>query len=135
LIAGRAARWIYLALIALQPVWHGLLPPPAGNGNWALAVLATVPLLLPLRGVWSGTLRAMAWAGYLSMLYLVVGVMEAWANPPQRPRNARRRCCRLPWCAAWSAVFLSSAAHAARKRDCAGRLRGYSGPHEHVVVQ
>jgi uncharacterized membrane protein len=85
LIAGRAARWIYLALIALQPVWHGLLPPPAGNGNWALAVLATVPLLLPLRGVWSGTLRAMAWAGYLSMLYLVVGVMEAWANPPQRP--------------------------------------------------
>jgi uncharacterized membrane protein len=85
LIAGRAARWIYLALIALQPVWHGLLPPPAGNGNWALAVLAAVPLLLPLRGVWSGTLRAMTRAGYLSMLYLVVGVTEAWANPPQRP--------------------------------------------------
>lgn len=85
MIAGRAARWIYLALIALQPVWHGLLPPPAGNGNWALALLATGPLLLPLRGVWQGTLRGMTWAGYLSMLYLVVGVMEAWANPPQRP--------------------------------------------------
>jgi uncharacterized membrane protein len=27
----------------------------------------------------------MIWAGYLSMLYLVIGVMEAWANPPQRP--------------------------------------------------
>ena len=26
----------------------------------------------------------MTWAGYLVMLYLVVGVMEAWANPPQR---------------------------------------------------
>ena len=80
----RAARWIYLALILLQLVWHGLLPPPQGNGNWALAALATVPLLLPLRGLWAGSLRSMTWAGYLSMLYLVVGVMEAWANPPQR---------------------------------------------------
>ena len=26
----------------------------------------------------------MTWAGYLAMLYLVIGVMEAWANPPQR---------------------------------------------------
>jgi uncharacterized membrane protein len=26
----------------------------------------------------------MTWAGYLLMLYLVIGVMEAWANPPQR---------------------------------------------------
>ena len=24
------------------------------------------------------------YAGYLSMLYLIIGVMEAWANPPQR---------------------------------------------------
>ncbi len=80
-----ATRWTYLALIALQPAWHALLPPPAGSGSWILAAIATVPLLLPLRGVWAGSLRAMTWAGYLSMLYLVVGVMEAWANPPQRP--------------------------------------------------
>ena len=26
----------------------------------------------------------MTWAGYLSMLYLVIGVMEAWSNPAQR---------------------------------------------------
>lgn len=26
----------------------------------------------------------MVWAGYLVMLYLVIGVMEAWASPPQR---------------------------------------------------
>jgi len=26
----------------------------------------------------------MTWAGYLVMLYLVIGVMEAWSNPPQR---------------------------------------------------
>ena len=82
--AGHAARWTYVALIALQPVWHALLPPPAGNGNWVLAVLATAPLLVPLRGVWRHSARGLTWAGNLSMLYLIIGVMEAWANPAQR---------------------------------------------------
>jgi uncharacterized membrane protein len=80
----RASRWTWLGLIVLQPVWLAVLPPPAGPGNGWLAALATVPLLLPLGGVWRGSLRALTWAGYLAMLYLVVGVMEAWANPPQR---------------------------------------------------
>lgn len=74
----------YLALIVLQAIWHGLLPDPLGNENWILAGVAVLPLLLPLRGLLAGSLRSMTWAGYLVMLYLVVGVMEAWANPPQR---------------------------------------------------
>lgn len=74
----------YLALIALQTLWHAALPPPGGAGSWKLAMLATMPLLLPLKGLLAGSLRAMTWAGYLVMLYLVVGVMEAWANPEQR---------------------------------------------------
>jgi len=74
----------YLALIVLQPAWHALAPSPLGNENWILAAVAVAPLLLPLRGLLAGSLRSMTWAGYLVMLYLVVGVMEAWANPPQR---------------------------------------------------
>ena len=74
----------WLALIVLQPVWHALLPPPHGAGSWVLACVAVIPLLLPLRGLLAGSLRSMTWAGYLVMLYLVIGVMEAWANPPQR---------------------------------------------------
>lgn len=74
----------YLALLVLQPVWHALLPPPLGAGNWLLAALATAPLLLPLKGLLAGSLRSMTWAGYLVMLYLIIGVMEAWSNPPQR---------------------------------------------------
>jgi len=74
----------YLALVILQPVWHALLPPPMGAGKWWLAVVALLPLLLPLKGLLEGSLRSMTWAGYLVMLYLVIGIMEAWSNPPQR---------------------------------------------------
>lgn len=81
---GRLAGATWLALMVLQVVWHALLPPPRGAGNAVLAIVAIVPLLLPARGVLRGSLRSMTWAGYLAMLYLVIGVMEAWANPQQR---------------------------------------------------
>ena len=77
-------RASYLGLIALQIVWHALLPRPHGAGLWPLALIASLPLLLPLRGVLQGSLRSITWAGYLLMLYLVIGAMEAWSNPPQR---------------------------------------------------
>ncbi|MDX1381441.1 MAG: DUF2069 domain-containing protein [Xanthomonadales bacterium] len=83
-VAAQAARGAWLGLAALQVIWLALLPPPHGPHNGWLAVIAVAPLLLPLAGVWRGSLRSMTWAGYLSMLYLVIGVMEAWANPPQR---------------------------------------------------
>jgi len=79
-----AARWSYLALLSLQPLWHLVLPMPMGNRSIGLALLATLPLLLPMTGVWRGSLRSLTWAGYLACLYLAVGIMEAWANPPQR---------------------------------------------------
>lgn len=74
----------YIALLVLQSVWHFLLPKPYGSGLWWLGLLATIPLILPLRGILSGSLRSMTWAGYLLLLYLVIGIMEAWSNPPQR---------------------------------------------------
>ncbi len=74
----------YLALLILQPLWHALLPTPHGAESWWLALAATAPLLFPLKGILKGSLRSMTWAGYLLMLYLIVGVMEAWSNPPQR---------------------------------------------------
>jgi uncharacterized membrane protein len=74
----------YLGLLILQPLWHALLPEPTGSGSWLLALAATAPLLLPLKGLLKGSLRSMTWAGYLVMLYLIIGVMEAWSNPAQR---------------------------------------------------
>ena len=74
----------YLALILLQTLWHAVLPAPHGAGSWLLAAIATAPLLLPLKGLLGNSLRSMTWAGYLVMLYLVIGIMEAWSNPAQR---------------------------------------------------
>ncbi len=75
---------VYLALLFLQPLWHAILPIPHGAESWWLALAATTPLLFPFKGILKGSLRSMTWAGYLLMLYLIVGVMEAWSNPPQR---------------------------------------------------
>jgi uncharacterized membrane protein len=55
-----------------------------GSGNWLLALAAVFPLLLPLKGLLKGSLRSMTWAGYLVMLYLLIGITEAWSNPAQR---------------------------------------------------
>ena len=80
----RLAAAAYLGLILLQPLWHWLAPAPMGMESWLLALIATLPLLLPARGVMQGSLRSLTWAGYLLMLYLAIGIMEAWSNPPQR---------------------------------------------------
>ena len=80
----RGAIWTYLAMLMLQPVWHGVLPALSGNPSWTLALVATLPLLLPLRGILGGNLRSMTWGSYLLVFYLVVGVMEAWSSTPDR---------------------------------------------------
>jgi uncharacterized membrane protein len=73
----------YLAVLLLQSVWIGLLPAPLGRQNWLLALVATLPLLLPLRGILAGKVRGMTWGGYLLVFYFVIGVTEAWSNPAQ----------------------------------------------------
>lgn len=74
----------YVATLAWQVIWHGLLPPPWGARNTWLALLACVPLLIPLTGLIRGHYRSMIWAGLLLMLYFTIGIMEIWSNPPQR---------------------------------------------------
>jgi len=74
----------YFGTLAWQIIWHGLLPPPLGARNIWLAIIACVPLLIPLTGMAHMNYRSMIWAGLLLMLYLAIGVMEAWSNPPQR---------------------------------------------------
>ena len=65
-------------------MWFGLLPAPLGPGQPLLAVVACLPLLLPSAGVIRLKHRSLVWGGFLLLLYFIVGVMEAWSNPPQR---------------------------------------------------
>ena len=82
--AARRARWLYLALMAWQLLWFYLLPAPWGKNSLALALLVTLPLLLPLAGVWRERSRALIMAGYLMLFYLMLGLVELWAAPAQR---------------------------------------------------
>lgn len=74
----------YLAMISWQIIWHGVLPPPRGSGNPGLAIIACLPLLIPLAGLIRQRYRSMIWGGVILMLYLAIGFMEVWVNPPQR---------------------------------------------------
>ena len=74
----------YLAVLGWQLIWHSLLPPPMGSRNIGLAVFASLPLLIPLPGLVRSNYRSMIWAGLLLVLYMTIGIMEIWSNPPQR---------------------------------------------------
>ena len=74
----------YLATLAWQVIWHALLPVPWGQRNGWLAMVACLPLLIPLAGMVRLRYRSMIWAGLILMLYLALGIMEAWINPSQR---------------------------------------------------
>ena len=74
----------YSGTLAWQLIWHGLLPPPFGARNAWLAIIACLPLLIPLGGLIRMKYRSMIWAGLLLVLYFAIGIMEAWSNPLQR---------------------------------------------------
>ena len=74
----------YFGTLAWQLIWHGLLPPPFGARNAWLVIVACIPLLIPLAGLVRMQYRSMIWGGLLLMLYLTIGIMELWSNPPQR---------------------------------------------------
>ena len=74
----------YLAVLALQVVWHALLPEPLGKQNWILAAVALFPLLFPLAGILAKRGRSMTWGAYLLVLYFIIAIMEIWSNPSER---------------------------------------------------
>ena len=77
-------RICWAGLLAWQLAWHALIPEPHGSANWALALLALLPLVPLSAGTWRHHQKTLAWSMFLVMLYFIVGVMEAWSNPPQR---------------------------------------------------
>ncbi len=83
-IARAIALASYLSLIAWMAAWamwlHRSLHFPV-----ALDLIVTVlPLTATLFGMLHGRVRAHLWTAYLSMLYVLHGSVELWANPATR---------------------------------------------------
>ena len=73
-------RLLLLALVGCQLMWHGY-----AGGHYLLAALATMPLLAVLPGVWRRRRSVLLVAGYLVVLYFIIGATELVAS--QAPRH------------------------------------------------
>jgi uncharacterized membrane protein len=84
----RLTYWVavssYFGLIALILAWQGWLSPPRALPVSVALFLLLVPLLFPLRGILYGKAYTFAWASFLSMLYFMHGVVEAYSSPEDR---------------------------------------------------
>jgi uncharacterized membrane protein len=70
------ARIGYFLLLALIPVWHLWLSPPALNlSPWLIFTIWFVPLLFPLKGILQGNPFTFAWCGFLALLYIMHAVV------------------------------------------------------------
>jgi uncharacterized membrane protein len=78
-LATRYAVLGVAALVALQFLWHGWLAPPRSLG-WAIAGLASLPLLAALAVLLFRGRNANTEAGIIALLYFVHGITEAWAD-------------------------------------------------------
>ncbi|MDE2086621.1 MAG: DUF2069 domain-containing protein [Xanthomonadaceae bacterium] len=75
------AAWV--ALTALQMIWHGWLLPPQGMPVALVLAITVVPLLLPIAAL-RRPRRALLWVGILALFYFCHGVAEAWSSPVER---------------------------------------------------
>jgi uncharacterized membrane protein len=74
----------YFGLIALILAWQGWISPPRALPISVALFLLLVPLLFPLRGILYGKPYTFAWASFLSMIYFMHGIVEAYSTPEDR---------------------------------------------------
>lgn len=55
-----------------------------GKSGLIAALLLTAPLLIPLKGILSGRRYTFKWVGFLTLLYLAIGISESFSNPELR---------------------------------------------------
>ncbi len=72
-----------------------------GEIRYVLAVVFTLPLLLPLHGLVTERLYTYRWTGFLTMLYFIIGVSEGFSNPQLRIYAVLTLCLSM-------ALFISS---------------------------
>lgn len=74
----------YFGLWPLLIAWYAWLAPSTHfSVTMALGFLLT-PLVFPLPGLLRGSTYTYAWSSFVSMLYFIHGVGEAYSEPSQR---------------------------------------------------
>lgn len=74
----------YLGIMALLPVWYGWLYPPRVLAPTTVIVLLALPLFAPLRGLLHARPYTVAWSLFVSLIYFIHGIVEAYSNPQVR---------------------------------------------------
>jgi uncharacterized membrane protein len=66
------------------PVWYGWLYPPRVLAPTTVIVLLALPLFAPLRGLLHARRYTVAWSLFVSLIYFIHGIVEAYSNPQVR---------------------------------------------------
>ncbi len=74
----------YFGLFLLLMSWPTILLPSARFPVALILLFSVTPLLLPLRGFLHGKTRSCSWLAYISLFYLIHGIVEAYAEPLER---------------------------------------------------
>ena len=72
----------YFALLALILNWFTWIAPPERVPRAFPLIALAVPLLFPLRGILHGRRYTHLWTGFLSMVYVAVGIDAAFNAAP-----------------------------------------------------
>ncbi len=70
--------WLWVAVVLTLPAWITAGYP------WPICVLAALPLLAPLGGLWRGRRHTYAWATLFAIPYLAFALTELLVNPAAR---------------------------------------------------
>ena len=85
----------YFALFISIILWNTWISPSKLFPVSLVLMVMAGPLLFPLRGLLKGNPYTFAWTGYLAIFYCMHGMMEAYANPAERPFAITEITCSL----------------------------------------
>ena len=74
----------YFGLFILLMLWNTVLSSSPRIPIAIMLIISITPLLLPLRGLLHGRLKSIAWAAYISLIYFIHGILEAYSEPSIR---------------------------------------------------
>ena len=74
----------YFSLFFLLMAWNTLIFPSTQFPVALVLIVFITPLLLPLRGFLHGRKKSSAWLGYISLIYFMHGISEAYVNSAER---------------------------------------------------